>query len=180
MTTLLICCSLTRGSKTNLLAHEVLRAFQLDGQEVDFLELSGYDLPLCDGRSCYAHPDVLAITERVAAADCIVFCAPVYVYDLSAAAKNLVELTGTGSAWFKKTVGFACMAGTVASFMAVMPFANSLMLDYKCVIVPKFVYVTAAAFTGNALADENIRQRLACLATDVACLGAVSQTLSSW
>ena len=180
MTTLLICCSLTKGSKTNLLAHAGRHAFLVEGQAVDFLELSDYNLPLCDGRSCYQHADVQAITERVAAADSIVFCAPVYVYDLSAVAKNIVELTGTGPAWFKKTVGFACMAGTVACFMAVMPFANSLMLDYKCVIVPKFVYVTANAFEGNEIVNPDIKERIAALVTDVACLGAVSQALSNW
>ena len=53
MTTLLICCSLTKGSKTNLLAHAVRHALLVEGQAVDFLELSDYNLPLCDGRSCY-------------------------------------------------------------------------------------------------------------------------------
>lgn len=180
MNSLIVCCSLTKDSKTNLLAHAVQSAYATAGRAVSLLELSDYNLPPCDGRVCYQHPDVQALTQRVAEADCIIFCSPVYVYDLSAAAKNFVELTGRGEAWFKKSVGFVCMAGTLASFMSVMPFANSLMFDYKCVIVPKFVYVMGTAFEGNELVNMDVRQRIADLTTDVERLGAVSQTLSDW
>ncbi|HEX8427606.1 NAD(P)H-dependent oxidoreductase [Hymenobacter sp.] len=180
MASLVICCSLTKGSKTNVLAREVESAFAAGGRVATLLELSDYNLPQCDGRVCYEHPEVQAITQLVADADCIIFCCPVYVYDLSAAAKNVVELTGRGSAWFKKSVGFVCMAGTLASFMSVMPFANSLMFDYKCVIVPKFVYVTATAFEGAELTSPDIKQRITHLTADVQRLGAVSQTLSDW
>ncbi|MBC8156488.1 MAG: NAD(P)H-dependent oxidoreductase [Bacteroidetes bacterium] len=180
MNSLIICCSLTKGSKTNLLSHALKNAYEQTGRAVNLLELSDYDLPLCDGRLCYQREDVQAVTKIVAEADCIVFCSPVYVYDLAATAKNFVELTGTGTAWWKKSVGFVCMAGTLASFMSVMPFANSLMFDYKCVIVPKFVYVTGQAFEGTELTSADVKQRLADLTVDVEKLGAVSQRLSDW
>jgi FMN reductase len=180
MASLVICCSLTKGSKTNLLAHAVRDAFLADGRLATLLELSDYDLPMCDGRLCYQNAEVQQLTQLVADADAIIFCCPVYVYDLSAAAKNFVELTGRGSAWFKKSVGFVCMAGTLASFMSVMPFANSLMFDYKCVVVPKFVYVTGTSFEGEELVNLDIKHRIADLTADVERLGAVSQTLSDW
>ncbi len=79
-------------------------------------------------------------------------------YDLNAVAKNLLELTGKG--WNEKVVGFICKAGRKASFMSVMPFANSLMLDYRCHIIPRFVYVTSDAFHGSDLVDSEILSRI--------------------
>lgn len=180
MKTLIICCSLSKNSKTNILSRYAADVFINHDQEVELLELSDYQLPICDGRECYLHPDVIELNQKVSQADCIIFSCPIYVYDLSAVAKNLVELTGRGSAWNKKSVGFICMAGTMASFMSVMPFANSLSFDYKCVIVPKFVYATAAAFEDNILTSEDIKKRLTELVDDVLILGGVSQQLSGW
>ena len=70
----------------------------------------------------------------------ILLATPIYNYDVSAAAKNMVELTG--SAWRDKTVGFICAAGGTSSYMSVMGLANSLMLDFRCIILPRFVYAT--------------------------------------
>ena len=180
MKTLIICCSLSKNSKTNILSQYAENVFKINGQDVELLELSDYQLPICDGRECYLDPVVILLNKKVEEADCIIFSCPIYVYDLSAVAKNLVELTGRGTAWNKKSVGFICMAGTMASFMSVMPFANSLSFDYKCVIVPKFVYVTGTAFENNILICENIKKRLSELADDVLILGGVSQQLSGW
>ena len=47
--------------------------------------------------------------ELVAAARCVLLAAPVYNYDVNAAAKNLVELTGR--AWEGKVVGLLLSAG---------------------------------------------------------------------
>ena len=34
----------------------------------------------------------------------------------------------------------------MSSYMSVMAYANSLMLDFRCVIIPRFVYATGSAF----------------------------------
>lgn len=180
MRTLIICCSLAKNSKTNILSQYAANIFRNNNQEIELLELSDYQLPICDGRECYLDPAVIALNRKVEEADCIIFSCPIYVYDLSAVAKNVVELTGRGKAWNKKSVGFICMAGTMASFMSVMPFANSLSFDYKCVIVPKFVYVTGTAFEENILTSVDIKKRVSELADDVLILGGVSQQLSGW
>jgi hypothetical protein len=44
--------------------------------------------------------------------------------------------------------------------MAVMAVANSLMLDFRCHIVPRFVYATGDAFQGDDIEDEDVRDRL--------------------
>jgi FMN reductase len=77
---------------------------------------------------------------------------------VAAAAKNMVELTG--SAWEDKVVGFLCAAGGMGSYMSVMSFANSLMLDFRCLIIPRFVYATGDSFDGDKLTDTKVVKRI--------------------
>ena len=92
------------------------------------------------------------------AADGMIVAAPVYNYDVSAAAKNMIELTG--SAWEDKVVGFLCAAGGMNSYMSVMAYANSLMLDFRTVIIPRFVYATGDAFDGDKIVDKKVVARI--------------------
>jgi len=124
----------------------------------EWLDLSELNVPLCDANACYEHPDTQKVDAAVTAADGILVAAPVYNYDVSASAKNLIELTG--SAWENKIVGFLCAAGGMSSYMAVMAYANSLMLDFRCVIIPRFVYATGAAFVDGELKDAKIIERI--------------------
>jgi FMN reductase len=91
-------------------------------------------------------------------ADGVIVAAPVYNYDVSASAKNMIELTG--SAWKDKIVGFLCAAGGMSSYMSVMAYANSLMLDFRCVVIPRFVYATGDVFDDDKLLDPKIAQRI--------------------
>ena len=50
--------------------------------------------------------------------------------------------------------------------MSAMGIANSLMLDFRCHIVPRFVYATGDAFEGDRLADEDIQARVRGLAEE--------------
>ena len=97
-------------------------------------------------------------SAAVEAADGVIVAAPVYNYDVSASAKNMIELTG--SAWEDKIVGFLCAAGGMSSYMSVMAYANSLMLDFRCVIIPRFVYATGDAFDDDKLLDGKIVGRI--------------------
>ena len=72
---------------------------------------------------------------------------PIYNYNVSSSAKNLVELTG--KAWTDKVVGFLCAAGGRGSYMGCMGLANSLMLDFRSLILPRFVYATGDPFAGE-------------------------------
>ncbi len=70
----------------------------------------------------------------------------------------MIELTG--SAWEDKIVGFLCAAGGHGSYMSVMAYANSLMLDFRCVIIPRFAFATSNAFNGELIHDKDITQRI--------------------
>ena len=83
---------------------------------------------------------------------------PIYNYDANAAAKNLIELTG--KSWEDKVVGFLCAAGGHSSYMSIMSLANSLMLDFRCIVLPRFVYATGESFEGENLTDPEIEKRI--------------------
>jgi FMN reductase len=110
-------------------------------------------------------PGSKKLSGAIKAADGILVAAPVYNYDVAAAAKNMIELTG--SAWNDKIVGFLCAAGGTASYMSVMAYANSLMLDFRCVIIPRFVFATADAFDGDNIADKKVTARVEQVANDL-------------
>jgi NAD(P)H-dependent FMN reductase len=126
--------------------------------DCDWIDISEMDLPLCDGDKCYGMPGSKKLTAAIEAAGGILVAAPVYNYDVAAAAKNMIELTG--SAWEDKIVGFLCAAGGTASYMSVMAYANSLMLDFRCVIIPRFVFATSEAFNGEKIIDKKITGRI--------------------
>lgn len=136
-------------------AYHYLAESQPDTQ---WLDLSELNLPLCDADACYAEPGARQLGEAIKAADGILVAAPVYNYDVSASAKNMIELTG--KAWQDKVVGFLCAAGGMGSYMSVMAYANSLMLDFRCVIIPRFVYATGEHFDDGQITDAKVSQRV--------------------
>ena len=132
----------------------------LQKRKVDcaWLDIRELDLPLCDADKCYNMPAAQKLNEAIEAADGILIAAPVYNYDVAAAAKNMIELTG--SSWEEKIVGFLCAAGGNSSYMAVMAYANSLMLDFRTVIIPRFVYATGDSFKGDEVTDKKVITRI--------------------
>jgi FMN reductase len=139
----------------------------LQKQKVDcaWIDIREMNLPLCDADKCYEIPASKKLSAAIKLADGILVAAPVYNYDVAAAAKNMIELTG--SAWEHKIVGFLCAAGGTASYMSVMAYANSLMLDFRCVIVPQFVFATSEAFDGDKIIDKKIVQRVGQVADEL-------------
>ena len=133
--------------------------------QCEWLDISQLDLPLCDADACYTKPGSQQVSKAIKAADGILLATPVYNYDVSAAAKNLVELTGSG--WEEKVVGFLCAAGGMSSYMSVMAYANSLMLDFRTVIIPRFVYATGDSFDGDELVDKKVEKRVQQVADDL-------------
>ena len=132
----------------------------LQKRKVDcaWMDISEMDLPMCDADKCYLNQSAQKLNKGVETADGILIAAPVYNYDLAAAAKNMIELTG--SSWEEKVVGFLCAAGGNSSYMAVMAYANSLMLDFRTVIIPRFVYATSDAFKGDQIVDKEVVTRI--------------------
>ncbi len=161
---LVISSSLHPNSRSRILARACID--QLDGlrEEAVFFDLAETTLPQCDGATAYGHPNVQAFAQLVNDADGILIASPVYNYDVNAAIKNAIELTG--QAWTGKVVGMLLAAGGQSSYMSAMGLANSLMLDFRCIIVPRFIYATGESFEGDHLADEKIHNRLELLVNE--------------
>ncbi|MEQ1858538.1 MAG: NAD(P)H-dependent oxidoreductase [Chthoniobacteraceae bacterium] len=156
---LVISTSLRPGSFSRQLGVELAREF---GASAEHVELSDFPLPLCDGETAYSDPNVEKLSAKISAARVILLATPIYNFDANAVAKNLIELTG--SAWENKIVGFACAAGGTLSYMSIMALANSLMLDFRCVIIPRFVYATGDDFEGDRVPKPEIAKRITQLA----------------
>ena len=125
---------------------------------IEFFDLQENPLPMCDGDECYDLPEVLAFREKVKNAEGIIMAIPVYNFNVSSGAKNIVELGGR--MLYDKIFGFVCAAGGRNSYMSVMSLANSLMIDFRCYIIPKFVYATKHDFDEDGITNSDIKERL--------------------
>jgi len=165
MANLVISSSLNPKSRSRLLALIAFKTLKNLDVSVDWLDLADHSIPLCDGDSTHKNSKVKELREKIQNAKGILFAVPIYNYDVNAAAKNLVELTG--DAWANKVVGFLCAAGGKGSYMSVMSLANSLMLDFRCLIIPRFVYSTGEDFEEGEVTDPNVGNRVSELAKEL-------------
>jgi FMN reductase len=134
---------------------------------VELVDLRDYDLPFCDGSRDCVTPNVTRLSEQISRATDILFATPIYNFDVNSAAKNAVELLGR-AAFADKTVGFMAAGGGKGSFMAVMGLANSLMLDFRCLVVPRFVYAISDDFgLESTIANPDIVRRIELLVNDL-------------
>lgn len=155
---LVISSSLNAQSRSLLLAENVLSQLQSLDVDCEMVDLAKENLPRCNAGSCYGEPAVVEIAEKIKAASGVVLATPVYNYSICSEAKNLVELTG--QAWKATVAGFLCAAGGQGSYMAIMNLANSLMLDFRTFVLPRFVYATGNSFAGNEITDNDLLDRL--------------------
>jgi FMN reductase len=161
LSAVVISSSLNPNSRSFRLAQSAADLLGRLGAEVTLIDLRRWDLPLCDGET--SSPAVEKLTQVIQDAAAILLAAPIYNYDVNAAAKNLVELTG--DAWTEKPVGFLCSAGGKSSYMSPMSLANSLMFDFRSWIVPRFVYATRQDFDDKGAPLPLVQHRIEQLVT---------------
>ena len=163
MNILVIGCSLNPDSNSQILAREAVREIQLLGVQSQLIDLREQRLSFCDGAT---DDDLVGpLAEAVRAADAIVMAVPIYNYDVNAAAKNVVE--HVSKAFEGKLVAFMCAAGGQGSYMSIMSLANSLMLDFRCLIVPRFVYALWNDFGDGKITNEKMAGRVKQLCEEV-------------
>ncbi len=155
---LVVSASLHPNSRSRLLAQAVCERLRKTERPFELLDLREHPLPFCDGATAYGDPATAKALQLVTDATAILIASPVYNFDVNAAAKNLVELTGR--AWTGKVVGILLAAGGQGSYMSAMGLANSLMLDFRCLVVPRFVYTLGDAFEDEQITDENALVRI--------------------
>ena len=161
MSYLVISTSLRKGSRSKIMA----KALSDTINDVEFFDLQNNPLPMCDGDKCYDLPEVIDFREKVKNAKGIIMAIPIYNFNVSSGAKNIIELGG--KMLYDKVFGFICAAGGKSSYMSVMSFANSLMIDYRCFIIPKFVFATKSDFNENQITNQDIKERINELSNDL-------------
>jgi FMN reductase len=154
----IVSCSLNIASRSHRLAVAAEASVRAEGATADLVDLREWELPICDGDGSFRHRSVEPLSEIVDRASAILVSAPVYNYDLNAAAKNFVEMTG--QSWTNKPVGFLCAAGGQRSYMSPIGFANSLMFDFRCLIIPQFVYCTEADLDADGGFGNSVLERV--------------------
>jgi NAD(P)H-dependent FMN reductase len=97
--------------------------------------------------------------------DAIIFGFPVYNYNMNASMKAVIERFGRSMN--DKVIGLMMSAGGQASYMSGLVVANSLSLDFRSWIVPRFVYATKTAFGEKGVTDPEIASRIESLAWTV-------------
>ena len=161
---LIVATSLSPRSRSQTLAR--LAAGKLAAKDVPhtLLDLRETPLPFTGSDAAWGDPAVATIKAQTKAATHLLFAVPIYNYDVNAVAKNYIEHMGK-DAFEGKTVGMLLSAGGAGSYMSAMPFANSLMLDFRCWIVPRFLYVSKDLEDGKLPAP--LEERLDGLLTDL-------------
>ena len=163
---LVLSASLRPQSLSRVLAEHAYSCLRESGVEVEWMDLRDWDLPSCDASDCYSHPKVVEIKERLISVDGYLVASPIYNYDVSSAFKNVVELTGK-DVWSDKGVGFLAAAGGQGSYMSLCGITNSLMLDFRTLVLPRFVFANNADFDDWAISNPEIQTRLEELSTEL-------------
>jgi FMN reductase len=111
----------------------------------------------------------------------LVLASPIYNWACCAELKRFVEVVGTNppdkpvrSPFFDKIITFVNAAGLPQSYMAFSSLATSMMLDFKCVINPYYVYIDSNGWAGDNLRDEcsnRMRQSAHVMTELMRCLG---------
>ncbi len=165
MRQLIIACSLSARSKSARLAELLRQSVEEIGDEVELIDLRRLELPFCDAGACYENENVVLLRRMIEAADAVTLAVPIYNFETGGSTRNLLALTGR--AWLGKVVGMVAAAGGERSYMAVMPLASSLMLDFRCLVLPKFVYASKAAFDEEGEVSPDVQERIDELAREL-------------
>ena len=158
-----ISCSLHPLSRSYIMARHIVEEIESLGSTAQLHDLRHYKIELRDVNSGRRNNQVQELARTIQTASAVILAVPIYNFYANAATKNLIELTG--DAWNKRVVGFICAAGGKSSYMSIMNLANSLMLDFRCFIVPQFVYATGDAFDNDRtedmyLSSAEVKERL--------------------
>lgn len=150
-----IATSLDPESRSAWLCQLAAAQLRQEGHEVTFLDLRSTSLPPFDNvlgpGGCYEHPHFAVYHDAIREADGVFLGVPVYNWGLGSGVKALVELTGSSDverglngAWFDRPVTFLVSGGLDHGYLSHGAFAFGLMVDFKCVVSPHFVYATSA------------------------------------
>jgi FMN reductase len=165
MKVLIIATSLNPGSRSQRMARIFASKLKERGIDHELVDMRELPLPSAGSNEGWSSPDVPELTRKIEGSSHIVIASPVYNFYLNSVAKNVMELCGR--AMSQKVIGFICSAGGKGSYMSVMNFANSLMLDFRCVIAPRFVYTDKEGWADEDTLTPELDERVGRLINDL-------------
>lgn len=172
MSYLVISTSLRYASLSRRMGKYLSEKLHENGLEGSFLDLRHYPLPMASGERA-TEEELLQINHLrtlISAADAIILATPIYNYGVNSICHNLIALTNADEnhpiTWQNKVIGLVAAAGGPGSYMSPLSILNSLMLDYRCVVIPSYVYANASHFIEDSPGEE-VTLRLNRLADEV-------------
>jgi NAD(P)H-dependent FMN reductase len=147
--------SLSSDSNTRMLCLHAHAHAQGRGIAADLIDLKDHRI-LPYGYDGSVGVDL--VEAQLAAAGAIILAFPLYNYNMNASLKALIE--HCGSCFEDKVVGLMTAAGGRSSYMSVFSVGQSLMLDFRSWIVPRYVYAVSDDFGPEAIRSEEVRRRV--------------------
>ena len=136
---LLVVGTVRKGGRLSQVADELLSACALNinvrAARVDVYEA---DLPLAGGLES---SEVVDLTRRVAGAEAVIFCSPVFRASLPGSLKNLIDWLPV-EALRGKPVGLVTVGATTHHYLAVDSHFRDIMAWFGALSLPGNVYVT--------------------------------------
>jgi len=159
---LVVSTSLTEDSQSKLLCHHAADFLSKKGISVKHENLQNYRiLPY----GMHGSEGLEKLREAFDEANGILFGFPVYNYNMNSSLKAVIE--HFGQKMNDKVIGLMMSAGGRASYMSGLVVANSLTLDFRSWVAPRFVYATEDAFSDDRITDPEIGSRVEELAWTV-------------
>ena len=161
---LVVSSSLNPESRSERIARRYSEALVTREVASTFVTLKDYDLPGFDNPS-ELPSDCESLHRMVLDAEAVVLAGPIYNWGCSAELKRFVEFVGTippdGSrrgAFFDKILTFISSAGLPHSYMGFAPTMASMILDFKCIINPYYIYVHNQHWNADRINDDTSRR----------------------
>ena len=165
--------SLNEFSNSQMLARLFADHLESMDKSYEILDMREHPIPFSGPEESWDHPEGIKIKEAVERASHIVFSTPIYNYTVNAVTKSIIELVGRS--FEDKIVAFMAAAGGHNSYMSLMSLANSLMLDFRTVIVPRFLYTTYDCWIKNDTLKPEFQERLEKLYQDMSKIQILSE-----
>ena len=159
MKILIISSSTNPESRSERIAQRCQTALSNLGVTAELVSLKDHVLPAFGTVPLQDVAEYHFLHAAVRDADGLVLAGPVYNWSSCAEMKKFIEYIGSteGSirgAFYDKVVTLVHAAGLPHSYMAGLSLANSLMLDFKCVINPYSVYIHNRHWEEETLMEE--------------------------
>lgn len=156
---LIIQGSLSRQSKTAIVAEEAEKLLRGMFVEVSVLDLRSLDMEFCDGRSLKDYNvDTQNAYRMMESADGYIFGMPVYCWSVSGALKNFIDITA--GAMENKTAGILCNAGSERSYLASSDLVKILSYESSVLTVHPIVCTCYEDFQDGNLTNPKAISKL--------------------